>query len=71
MVTRTKLESDELKNQLFGILDCYYESIYSPNTLWEIICDELEIYDDNELSEYFDYLMKEYYSHPKYTTLKK
>ena len=52
---------EELETQICGIIQYYYPNEQKSSRLWEIVCDTLEIdYDDQEMGEYFDKIIKEY-----------
>jgi len=62
-ITMTNKENKvgELETQICGIIQYYYPNEQKPSRLWEIVCDTLDIdYDDQEIGEYFDEIIKQY-----------
>jgi len=50
-----------LKTQIAGIIEYYYESESHPSRLWEIVCDDLDLdYDDETAGEIFDNIIENY-----------
>ena len=53
--------SSDLKTEICGIIQYYDYLIDEPNTLWEIICDDLDIdYDDEFIGNFYEELLLEY-----------
>ncbi len=51
---------NELKTEIAGIIEYYYESESHPNRLWEIVCDNLDLnYEDETAGKIFDEIFDE------------
>jgi hypothetical protein len=60
-MVKMKSISSDLKTEICGIIQYYDYLIDEPNTLWEIICDDLDIdYDDEFIGNFYEELLLEY-----------
>jgi len=58
---KKKSRISDLQNEICGIIQYYDYLIDEPKTLWEIICDDLNIdYDDQFIGNFYEELLLEH-----------
>ena len=51
---------NQIQTQISGIIEYYYATC-DASTLWDIVCDELDVdYDDEEIGQLFDQIFKNF-----------
>ena len=60
IMKNTEIEINELKVEIKSIIQHYHHLINDTKTLWEVVCDIIDIdYDDDNIGEIFDEILKE------------